>query len=44
VLDAVAGFHREAQHFGVEPFGPIELVSDDLDVVDPLNIIAPDFR
>ena len=36
-LDPVPGFHREAQHFGVELYGSSELVRDDLDVVDPLK-------
>jgi undecaprenyl-diphosphatase len=36
-LNPVLGLHRKSQHFGVELHGSIELISDDLDVVDPLE-------
>src|SRR5215472_15939876 len=36
-FDPVAGFHLEAQNIGIELYSAIELISDDFDVVDPLE-------
>ena len=36
-LDPISGFYRKAQYIGVELFGSIELVRDDLNVVDSLK-------